>query len=256
MSRYQNLTLAIAFVAMAINSQTSAEILVLETFEYADGYLHRKEGIADGWNTPWQAAGLLITAGQMEIPANTFPSRGRRWYSSVPAPIDGESYYFAFDVTLTDLSSGSVTGDGHLLTANGNQGAHWSLRLEDSRFDLNGPSGPAGTIVAGQTYRMITRSTRHDDGRDDAVLWIDPDSEEDLPLLSTYSNHIVGISTSSNGFGFSWDNGTPGSVFIDNLVVTTTFAEANNPLIPEPSTLLLAALGLLCLVGYGRRCRK
>jgi len=70
---------------------------------------------------------------------------------------------------------------------------------------------------------------------------------------------LVGTTTATNLSGYSIsqlalresNNNTEGTIGVDNLTVATTFDEA--AAVPEPSTVLLAVVGMVGLLGFRRR---
>lgn len=227
-------------------SSANGTVLLTEDFSYADGAIVGQGGTVDGWGGSWNGSGL-VNSGRLHIPDGTFFGSNNRSVVTLAPPNDGESYYFAFDLTVAS-TGGSATGSAY---PTGSSGSYWVIGQSGAAFDINGPAGPAGTIVAGETYRLVTRGTRNDATPDIADLWIDPVSEADTPLLSFSDNTIVGVSNSLSNFNLNWENNTGGDIFIDNFVMATSFAEVAS--VPEPVTAFSTLFGLASVALIRRR---
>ncbi|MCA9263863.1 MAG: hypothetical protein KDA60_08425, partial [Planctomycetales bacterium] len=215
---YSRLSFVAFVIAGLLTSTSSATLLLVEDFNYADGPLNGQGGAVDGWSTAWTAFGpTSVDAGQLRFSVNGTSGAASAFRSntSIAPPNDGESYYMAFDLTVV----GSDVSNFMALSPTGAGGAYWRPVVDGVGFGINGGVGPAGSIVNGQTYRVVTRGTRNDSGTDPAVLWVDPSAESDAPLLTYNLTELVGISTPIADWQFSANPSTATDYYLDNFVL-------------------------------------
>ncbi|MGH7952244.1 MAG: PEP-CTERM sorting domain-containing protein, partial [Limisphaerales bacterium] len=94
-------------------------------------------------------------------------------------------------------------------------------------------------------------------GLSDTVnLYIDPTPGGSQPITpDATQTSSTSPATSANNVGFKAQSNTAqGDFIIDNVMIGTTWADVTPA--PEPSTLVLAGLGLLGLVARVRRVRR
>ncbi len=186
----------------------------------------------------------VISDGRLAIGTGTVSGLLERDTSGLSGPATGESLYFALDLTV--MSSGSFDLNNYV---NGSAvGSGWGFESGDTQTRINGSdTSPAHTYTAGQTFRMVLRGTNLT--TDTAALWIDPSAETDTPFNTASASTYTAISGSPTQVSFSLNNSTGSDIYIDNIVLATTFDEAIPKAIPEPATFTLFGAAAMLFVG-------
>jgi len=257
--------------SIVVSSQ--ATLLLNETFSYADGDITNVA--APFWNYHsgggTLATALSVAGGRAFINQNDATGGlgdPNRSLSSTfdPATDNTSVIYVGFTVNFAALpfNTGTSTAGSyfaHLKSSTANEfyariganqegAAVGTFRLAVSTETwANG----AGTVEFPQDLTLNTDYLvvmKYDLSIDRATLWVDPLSEASASVVSTDAPSYAGI---INAFalrqGTSNSTGAPGDIYVDNLVVATSFLEV----VPEPST---AALALLGIVGVMMRKRR
>lgn len=152
----------------------------------------------------------------------------------------GDKWYAGFDVKVTGPIGGSDYF-AHFLQGTSNFGAKTGVAaFEDGfQFTLTNGSGSTPTqfwatkLALGTWYRVIT-SYDFDSGMSE--LWVDPIDSSSTKISGSWfaGNAMTAYAFRQGG------NSTAGQT-VDNVIVGTSFAEV----LPEPSSIMLLALGLL-----------
>lgn len=236
-----------AAVVLAGAVQAHAGILLSDTFSYPDGDLATVSGgkwVIHSGTTP-----LNVTGGTLTV---TGANSEDQHADLAGAPISSGMLYAGFDVTLTALPTGttyfahfynsSTTFRGKLFATT--SGAATNLfKFAISNNASSVPSIASPDLSPDTTYHVVL-ALNPTDATTGVVttLYIDAASETG-GLTATDGTTSIGI----NSFAFRQASGE-GTMTVDNLVVATTFAEANGSAVPEPASLGLLVLGGLALL--------
>ena len=221
-----------AGVFLTAAATTQAQLVVADSFEYADGPIETVSGLA--WVTNYQ-------------PSNTVDVVSRRLFLTqsetgsvrvtFPAHVNTGRLYARFRVTFTELPSptGNLFAFFRQSGVDNLRARVWA-RTEGAapgsfRLGINAFSGTPEAIPVdlslGQTYTVVIRYsvTNHD-----STLWIDPASEADTQQRVD-SPATVFPSVGVMHFGFLQSSnvigpGGPGTMFVDDLRIGRTFADA------------------------------
>lgn len=178
------------------------------------------EGSAGGDGANTERAGALRGAGVVFFTFQINRSSGAVWSGASTYDFGTERVFFG------------VPGSGF---------ATDTIGIEESGVGVT-----LGTIslTDGQTYTLLAAL---DFDNDRVGLFVNPDSSDSWNAAGGTAD-VTRVYTGTN-----WSSavrlGSQGAVSWDNLMVTTTFAEA----IPEPSGALLASFGVLGLLGRRRK---
>ncbi|WP_394759306.1 T9SS type A sorting domain-containing protein [Flavobacterium sp.] len=204
-----------------------------DSFSYPAGNLHT--------TTPWSVLGTPSATDQILLDGSkvTFDAGGTDAQVSLVSQTSGTVYY---KLTLNVLTMAGVTdvNGGYLagFTANATTfgGTLWTKRVDDSTFNLGIETRTAlgalttyttGTYTTGTPYTIVVGYTFNTVGTadDTAKLWVNPTvSDEPTPLLT--DTHVGVDLTSIVSFFLRQDSATETpSVSVDDLKVSTTFAD-------------------------------
>jgi len=140
-----------------------------------------------------------------------------------------------------------------------NQGASMGARNNENnplfvRVDGTSPTANSSTnAVNGVTFQLVMKIEKtgtHAPNYDHAELFIDQATEGE-PDAEITGNGATATLSAFNVRTHAFDAGAD-AVYVDELRIATTYAAA----IPEPSSFILAALGLLGMRGRRRRPRR
>lgn len=270
----KKLLAVIGSVSLSISSYGT--ILLNETFSYADGNLTNVSAglwrYHSGGGTPSTA--LSNINGRAFINQNDFASglgdANRLLSSSLDPTNDNTSVlYSSFTVNFSDLPSRTgtnITGS-YFAHYRANSGEFYSrvgattFGAAPGTFRINVGNEAAFGILAdpviypvdltlNTTYTIVTRLSF---ATDQTTLWINPTSELDFSVTATdaisYLGQITGYALRQ---GVSGATGSPGDIYVDDLIVGTTFLDVAPP-VPEPSIITLAGLGMWIFANYRRR---
>jgi len=249
----------------------SAQVLLNENFNYADGPLTNVSGQA--WVIHSGTISINVSGGAAVIDQNdTAGGRedvNRLLSTSFNASTDNTStIYGAFTINYSSLP---VTGDSdgsyfaHLKSSVANQfyariGATTSgaaagtfrLNVANESWNVANTVEFAQDLSLNTTYQVVFR---YDLANDRTTLWIDPTDESSTSVTAldavTYGGGEL-INSYALRQGTS-GTGAPGDLFLDNLIVGQTFADVTA--IPEPSTYAFIGMGLAALWLVNRRRR-
>ena len=258
--------LSLAIVLSSVCAMSAqATTLLSETFSYADGDLTNVSAGAWGYHSGAVDVtnDLSVVAGRAFINQNDGASNHRDYNRLLATTFDTATdnsslIYVGFTVNFLALpfNSGTSTAGSYFahlkssvanefyarIGANQEGAAPGTFRLAvTTEAWANG----AGTVEFPQDlslnvdYQVVMK---YDLFTDRATLWIDPLSEASLSVLSTDApTYPAGSIINSFGLrqGTSNTTGAPGDIFIDNLVVGTTYVDV----VPEPTSLALVAFG-------------
>lgn len=217
-----------------LTSTAAAEVLVDEDFNYANGALTTVSGgtwtaFSGAGNNPVQVSNQAITLVQgsgsredVSISLGDTIGTGEVWYAGFDVTVSGASstVYFAF------FRGDNLDFRGRLyVTGPANLGYRLAVGESSSITATWGSD-----LNFGQTYRVML-AYNFDAGT--TRMWVDPTSEGDAHITSTAFTPFA-----VKNFSFRQADATSTQI-IDNLIVSTSFAEA----VPEPGSLALLGLG-------------
>jgi hypothetical protein len=218
------------FLAAAATVQ--AQLVVADSFEYPDGAIETVSGSA--WVTNYQPSNTVDVVSRQLFLTQSETGAVR---VNFPAQIATGRLYAKFRVTFTELPSPSgnlfaffrQTGVDNLrarVWARTDGAAPGHFRLGINAFNGAPALAPVDLSLV-QTYTVVIRYsvTNHD-----STLWIDPVSEADTQrrvdspatVFPAIGVMHFGFMQSSNVIG----PGGPGTMFVDDLRIGRTFADA------------------------------
>lgn len=273
----KNRTLLCLAAVAALGSAARADVLLDEPFSYDDGNLLTLAG--GSWRVHSGTIPLTILGGQAVIDQGT-TATGRedlnRLLSTSYDPLTDNTsvLYASFTVNFSELPPvpGTFTAGSyffHLKSSAANEfygrvgatiegAAPGSFRLSvanESWSSANTAEYPLD-LSLNTTY---TVAIKYDLATDRTTLWVDPTSEASTSVTATdtvsyaATGRIEAAALRQGTTGTAPNDGAPGKLTVDNLVVATTFGEAVT-VVPEPSTWALLGLGALAL-GFAARRR-
>ena len=263
-TRTQIITSLFAIVATVLMLQSAqASSLLQEGFNYTAGDALGSSGTWSGGNSGMTIGnGNLTYPGLGDLGGNDF---SMAWGSagsiinSFSAVSSGQIYYsFLLNMTtgsggnsyLTALNPGTTTPGGSsdavniYIDSNNSQ----ALRLRTSG-QSEFSSGSSPTLSLNTTYLIVLG---YDFDTATASLWLNPTPGDAQPT-ATESITGGGVVTSIANVGFKSQT-VAGDFLIDNILIGTTWADVTpTTIVPEPSTLALAGLGIFGLIASMRR---
>ena len=231
---------SLLFVAITSISFGQQAITFVDSFNYPAGNLHE--------TAPWSVLGTASATGDhitLDGSKATFAGGGTDAQVTLVSQTAGTIFY-KFDVNITsmtgvtDANGGYIAGFSQNTTTFG--GTLWAKRVDDNTFNLGietktaaaaNITYTAGTYSTGTVYTVVVAYTFNTGAtsNDTVRLWVNPTTAEDeaTPLLT--DTHTGTDLTAIASFFFRQDSTTEtGSVEVDNLKITSTFADilANN----------------------------
>ena len=269
--------LAVVAAAFVVAPAAHAAVVVYEGFDYDNGDLVGNNGGTNGvgsWTSAWGNSVDSPTGCQSCFEVSGNEAQSDPTVSGVNQGVErtlngglaaGTTVYFGFDMKRFGASAGQVWGMH--LDVPGNGVANelniigWSAlpAVEGWRLHGNIKSGGVGwePMADGEYERIVGKLEWDVDGANERLsVWHDPTSEDVAPTFVHHSQDL-GNGSVLDGMAFGLFGrdlyGEPAWGF-DEFNITTTFAEAANTAIPEPTTLGLLAVSLAgCLVSPRRR---
>lgn len=255
-----------------------AQVLLNENFNYSDGAIHTVSGGLWAIHspvppvTPLQISGGRAFIDQNDVTGNRDDGNRALSQGFNPTTDNATKLYASFTVNFSALpfNAGTATGGSYF--------AHFKSSVANefyARIGANAEGAAAGTYrlaIANETwgnnlavkysqdlslgvdYRVVVRL---DLGTDQSTLWIDPVSEASAGVTASdafsYQNgNINAFALRQGTTGTAPNNGGPGDLYVDNLLVGLSFADVTP--VPEPQQYaMLASLGLLGLAAWRRR---
>ncbi len=242
----------------------TADVLLNEPFDYANGRL--ADLSAGAWvnhsgTTPLEVVGGTAFINQGDTTGGREDVNRALSVSFDPATDNTSKLYAGFTVNFSapPVNNGTATAGSYFahfkstaanefyarVGANAEGAAPGTFRLALANESWNSAATVEypQDLVLGVSYNVVVRL---DLATDQATLWVNPVNESSLSVTSTdtisyAAGSIASYALRQGTTGTSPNDGGPGGLGLDNLVVATTFAEAQ--VIPEPSTWAMLVLG-------------
>ena len=226
------------FIAVNGIAFAQATLPFVDSFSYAAGNLHE--------TSPWSVVGTASATDQILLDGSkvTFDGVGTDAQVLITPQTTG-TIYFKLDLKITSMTGVTEANGGYLVGFAQNAttfgGTLWAKRVDDNTYNLGIETRTAvgalttyttGTYATGTSYSIVVSYTFNTATAADDVakLWVNPTSgDEATPLLT--DTHVGTDLTQIASFFIRQDSATEtGSVEVDNLKISTTFANvlANN----------------------------
>jgi hypothetical protein len=260
--------LLVVGVSCLLISSAQATLLFSEGFDYTSG-----TGLSGSgpWSSGGNSAALAIGAGNLTYPGlldlggneliinngtatssvATFTSQtsGKVYYSFLfnAAAVNSANSYFTAMNNASTGSSGAPNGSSDVIDAYYYTNGKMYLRANA----LSATAGTGTALTLNQTYLIVEM---YDIDNKTASLWINPTPGDPEPATTAFLSGTTG--TSIDRVGFKAQSSAGGPYTIDTLRVGTTWEDVTPAVVPEPSTIALAAAGIGLMFGLIRRRRS
>jgi len=230
--------------ALALSSTAHGALIAYEGFDYPDGTLNGRNGGTGAWNGAWASGGGTVSGGEFFTGANNQSSSRPITVAASTDPI-----YFSASFTKTGTNSAyawwlqlgaSSDPNSNDVVRIGLANDEFSVRIRQGGTEIDGDTG---TYIVGNTVSIIGKLEYNVDSttNERLTIWVDPTAEETATISSSVLGN-VGWTTPTHVHMRNFLNAGEGSM--DDIRVGSSWASV----IPEPSTALLGALGMLCLL--------
>jgi hypothetical protein len=250
-------TFSMGILALCLVQAASADVLLTEYFDYANGDLLTVSGGA--WVKSSGSSPLNVLDGQAVV---TFANTDDDYRAF--SPLDEGSLYYGF--TVQTNTAPTTTGSYIAALWDGDTGADTDFfgRLQVARgstaskvkYGIINESPNAVVYYTASEFDLGTSIqvvVRFDFSTMTSTLWLNPIDESSTSVTDTVAAEFTGPASTLGNMLLRQASGV-GSSAVDNLAVATTFDGAIAP-VPEPSTwaLLVAGAGVFCLTVYRKR---
>jgi hypothetical protein len=243
---------ALAAAALLAGAPTAADanLLVSESFSYADGALAGRNG-GTGFNGAWSGTGS-VAGGEATLASG---NNSQRSLASAITPAAGQSLYFSTRVGA-DPSAAAFDFGGVNFRSGGQDRLFVGMPFQRNAygFGVNGFSTQTSGVAASLTPSLLVARILFNSASNLTVdFFVDP-----VGALGTAQATYTGPMQLGR-----WDtlqivnNNSPSR--IDDIRVGTTLADVYTPAVqgvPEPSAQALAGLALAALAGLSRTGRR
>ena len=247
--------------SVMIAASADAAVLLSETFSYPDGNLNDVAPDPQ-WDIHSGAAPQTVTGGRALINDANNGDHNRRFstitsgaiFAGLNATVDPNDIptSAAADTNAYFFHLSDVTGAGAM--GNGFRGRVWAVPGNEAgkfRFALSTTSGVAtafsNDLDPGTDYRIVVS---YDFATANSQLWINPADDAAAPTL-TGTPEATAIAAGLSAVALRGGNQNQGDVFVDNVVIADSFADARQ--VPEPAGVTLVTLAGVALGARRRR---
>ncbi len=218
---------------ISLASQAGATIIAMDNFAYTDGDLNGNGAAGSGWAGGWSSSGgtqIQVTGGVLSGGASTRVARAL----SVAQGADGTTVYIGLTQNL----------NGDAFTALEGNITNWRFEsnVHDGFADGSDTVNSQINATIGVESRFVLEFNFGAGNTDQVTLYQDGANVGSNTATGNYAFSSLSFAS----FGGSGDLSPT-----QNLIVATTFAEANA--VPEPSSTALLGLGGLALILRRRR---
>jgi Secretion system C-terminal sorting domain len=223
----------LSFILLTSFSFAQQTLPFTDSFNYPNGDLHT--------TSPWSVVGTPNATDHILLDGSkvTYSGGGTDAQVLITAQTTGTVYY-TLDLKITSMTGVTDVNGGYLAGFAQNSttfgGTLWAKRVDDNTYNLgietrtaNGAltTYTSGTYAVGTTYNIIVAYTFKTGtlADDTTKLWVNPSSgDETTPLLT--DTHVSVDLTQIASFFLRQDSTTEtGAVEVDNLKISTTFAD-------------------------------
>ncbi len=220
---------------ISLAGQAGAVVIAQDLFTYANGDLNGKGSAGAGWDDGWTST-TAITQIQLTDGVVSGGNRNRLVRNLTDTQgADETTVYIGLTQTMNGASYSSLSTG-----TNGNVNWRFESHNDFDGFRIENVSDSRIAVTPGGEHRYVIQIDFGVANADFATVWQDGVSQGSNAVAQDFSFDKLQLET----FG---DSLSP----TQNLIVATTFAEANA--VPEPSSTALLGLGGLALILRRRR---
>ncbi len=262
--------------ALTLVCAANAQPIMQDTFSYADGAL---TNVAAGTWLYHSGSGGALTLNVVNGRAFIHQNDGEGGHDDYNRSINGSfdpltdntsALFASFVVNFSALpfSSGTALSGSyfaHFKSSSANEfytriganqesstGSTFRLAIANEAWDAAKSIEFPQDLTLDTDYLVVVKL---DLATDQSTLWVNPTSESSASVTATdtftYAGVINGFALRQGTTGSSGNVGAPGDLYLDNLMVGTSFESVTA--VPEPSTAALMGIGALALLRHRRK---
>lgn len=259
-------TLAAAALLACVPFATAA-VIATDDFSYALGSLNGANG-GSGWGSAWTAlSGASITDPAVDLSGNralaVSANNDNLIWRTLATNYSGNELYVSMQM---QVGSGSVTSNDFVSLwfdsiATGNHSTRPQMGIKADISGSNdifarttgsgGSFAPGSNVTTGQTFLVVGKLSKVASSTYNQFdIWFNPTATDfATPGARFRGNSGLSSLTMLGVRSANLDSGD--TVLIDNLRLASTWADISP--VPEPSSMVLSALGMFVIMSYRRR---